>query len=232
MAIYKLQPATSRILGSRGGNTFQRCGQQFSIRKRAKPVLKKTELSTAVRNVFGSIQSHFRTLSVPNEQTFIDATPNYLRVNSLANNYEIEAINLFASSNLSLVAQGQSQILTIPLFPIPLANGIIGSAFDISANTWTVQFAVNPTPAGYFYTVFAGASMSDNNSSPDLSMMKVIVRYNPGNVTTGNIAALYRAAFASNNFSPGRFIPVAGRVTELLTGQVVSTFRIHSLIVP
>ena len=230
MAIYIR--STSRILGSRGGLTFQKCGNQFAIRNRAKPVSKKTKLSTGVRNVFGSIQSNFKNLSNPDEQSFIDATPNYLRVDSLGTDYELQPINLFASSNLSLVAQGQSQIKKIPPFPIPLANGIIGSAFDISANTWTVRFAVDPTPAGYFYTVFAGTSMSDNNSSPDLSMMKVIVRYNSGSFTTGNIAALYRAAFASNNFSPGRFIPVAGRVTELLTGQVVSTFRIHSLIVP
>ena len=232
MAIYKLQPATSRILGSRGGNTFQRCGQQFSIRKRAKPVLKKTDLSTAVRNVFGSIQSHFRTLSVPNEQTFIDATPNYLRVNSIANSYEIEAINLFASANLSLVAQGQSQIVSIPLAPSPVFNLPINSNYDISLAAWIIAMSPTVVPAGYFFTVWVGETMSDNNSSPNISNLKVIARYNPSQSTNANIAANYLALFSNLNMTVGRYIPVLTRFSELATGQVLSEFNLHSLIVP
>jgi len=232
MAIYKLQPATSRILGSRGGNTFQRCGQQFSIRKRAKPVLKKTRQSQFIRARFGSIQSTWRQRSVAQRTTWGNAAPNFLRVDSLGNNYELERLQLFTSSNLSRRAFGMAALNSIPVSGVVIGYGQIINNFDISSNNWVVPFTPNPVPANYRFAILAGPTQSDNNSSPALSNMKVIRRFNPGNNTSINIATLYRNLFPNVNLSAGRYIPIGRMQMQQTTGQLSVTIAGHALIVP
>lgn len=230
MAIYILQPMIDRVLGSRGGVTFQRCGQQFSIRNRAKPVLKRTEASQAVRAQFGSIQSRWRSLSGGDQTTFEDATPNYLRVNSLGNPYEIKAINLFSSANNNLVNQGLAQIDTIPLNP-----QVPGFTFTLSnwAGTfpfgWFSACSVSPVPAAFGYRIFAGPTQT-SQTIPSKSNLRFIYQAGSSSSQFADLVTPYLNQFPDDPLISDTYIPAIIEIIDELSGQVVASLPIASIV--
>jgi hypothetical protein len=219
MAIYILAPSTDQPLGADGGSVFQKCGNSFAIRKRAKPVMKRTAKSTAIRNRFEHVSGIWRTLSGTDQDTFIDEAPNYPRTNSLGDSYDLTGNNLQNSSNLNLIQVGLSPISSIPapVTCLPFAPFLI----DAVNQDLEVFFIINPDPVPiqFLMNVYATAPLSPGIEFVDIKKMKFITRFGQNESTISNRYTEYSAVHGPAPYVVGNIIFVAFQFIAATTGQ-------------
>lgn len=219
MAIYILAPSTDRPLGADGGSVFQRSGNSFAIRKRAKPVMKRTEKSTAVRNRFESVSSTWRTFSGTDQDTWSDEAPNYPRTNSLGDSYDLTGFNLQMGSNINRIGLGLA-----PISAIPAGNACpvyVAQLIDADNSLLQVVFIIDPdpVPAGFYLNVFASAPVSPGVTFINIEAMKFVTRFDPSTTTIQNRYTEYSAVHGPAPYIVGNKIFVAMQMIEAATGQ-------------
>ena len=219
MAIYTKPPSEDRILGAEGGAVFQKSGNQFSIRKRAKPVLKKTQAQTECRNRFESVAGIWRTLTGTNQTEWEDESPNYPRTDSLGNPYTITGPMMQQSSNINM------NVASEPELPQPAAPSAIpaitGGGCGVFYNIMTAIFIANPnvTPAGYSLNIYATPPLQPGNSNPGLKGMKLIVTIVAGDTNAQNFYNFYIAVHHRFGNPNNWIVYAALQYTQLSTGQ-------------
>jgi hypothetical protein len=208
------QDLVPRILGSRGGATFQRLGSTFAIRYRRVPIHHRSLEQTAARNRFESIQSRWRTLSGPDKGTWIMQAPNFPRTNSLGQPYEISGINLQQSSNSFLHYAGRP-LLDEAQPPVAVPSFTIDN-FVLVESIPALQLSIDPdeVPIGF-------------------TMMVYMTRYtSPGQLTPGQpfrfMGALSPGATPSlvNWIDP--FVDFAGSPADKIGQQIFATVHFLS----
>ncbi len=187
MAKYTLPEDVSRMKGSRGGSTFQKSGQVFSIRKRNVPVQKRSIKQSQSKNTFEHVQSNFRTLT-PSEQSNIGGQAgDYERTDSLGNVYAMTAGQMFASSNINLVNSGLPIVKVIPdpvVYPVFDFNSI---ALIASEERVEFELEISIVPDGFTMFAFTSAILSNGTSDIASQELKLIHVYAEGDDTGLNV---------------------------------------------
>jgi hypothetical protein len=220
MGKYILAFSTDRPTGSIGGSTFQRSGKVFAIRKRNVPVQKKTPKQSEVKNKFDHVQKNWKNLSLAEQQTFTDEATNYPRLDSLGNPYTLLGSNLQASSNLNLLAAGESEITSIPP-PSPIPVPVFTSyAFNPSGFFFAINFVPVIVPAGYSLNIYIGPTTQANGEEPSIKSMKLIKVFGPGVNNSVDFSSEWNAAWTNRIQSPNpRYAWVKCFYIQLATGQ-------------
>lgn len=230
MAIYTLGNSISQLKGSRGGSTFQRSGTSFAIRARKKPLFKRTPRTSQSRSVFHNVQSGYRLLDSGQKASWTSQAPNFQRINSLGETYQLRPTQLFSAANIPLVSQDHPKVdtatspITFPSVSTSLLINFAPPQFEIIANI------IDQVPDNYTLLVFASPPMQ---TLPDVYNSIV-----PGPVPF-NFYSLFKFIGGLPELSQGQFdITAAYRLSypELLdsqeTGQidlfiVMSTVLLH-----
>jgi hypothetical protein len=218
MAKYLLTYSTSRITGSRKGCTFQRAGNVFVIRHRMVPVQKRTEKQQAVKNIFDSVAKRWRTLSPGEQDSFINKSPQYPRVNSLGVPYNLTGWALQQSSNQSLVLSGFTPIDTMPDAPVFPIFSI--SIFSLNIAGSALAFQLNPlvVPVGFSAVVHMSAATEVPAES---SQYKFIASLPAGtNTPTINLYSEYVSIFGSVQNLSGLRFNCRVQMLDIASGQL------------
>lgn len=154
MGKYILAVDVDRFHGSRGGSTFQKCGQVFSIRKRNTPVQKRSASQSRVKSTFNVVRKNYKTLSAPDKATFESEASNYPRTDSLGNVYFLHGNILHASSNLNLAGAGLPFIPSIPSPASFTPFTVTLFAMDIATGDVNVSLSLGNVPADQTLQVF------------------------------------------------------------------------------
>ena len=223
MAIYKLQTGVTQPIGSMGGSTFQVCGRNKSIRKRAVPVQKRSALQTKARNRFEHVASNFRTLSGVQQGTFSTEAPNYPRTDSQGNSYNLTGQTLFNSSNTNLGNAALTEIVTMPSVIVPpaitenlftISQSLVSGAFGITPNIVPTDF----TLLGYYTRPISGGILSPGEP--------YILLYNLQQGSSSlalNIYPVYKAQFGIFQNANDLWVHAKIVIISNITGQIIAT---------
>lgn len=220
MAIYKLATGVSRILGSRGGVTFQRSGSNFAIRNRKKPFPRRNERTSKSRSAFHNVQSNYRTLSLVDKTSWSDDSPSFPRTDSLGNSYQLTGPQLFNAHNAPLVNEGLS-IIDTSQAPISFPFiSFVSSAFSVSSSSFQINLSSGDPLSDFIFQVFVSPIL---DSPPDLQgegadlLIKSKSASSPFSIDIFNE---YRQQFGDLSNAAGRWIAWRVRSFSKSTGQV------------
>jgi hypothetical protein len=172
MAIYKLQPAVSRIAGSRKGITFQKAGTNFVIRNRTVIVQKRTPRQSFVKSLLATRAQVWRTLTAPQKASWLAQVGNYQRTDSLGNVYNIQANPLQIFTNVNAEILGNPPILSgsAPVSYPAYEYGQLGFAGGFDLIEAQIRDTLNPTdftiPVGFDAKIYFTAALSSGQSQP------------------------------------------------------------------
>lgn len=155
MAIYTIPFGIDRINVSRQGSTFTKNSSGFIIRKRRKPLLKRSEKASQQRVNFRNVVSSYRLMSPGQKLAWSSKTPQFTRVNSLGNAYELLGNQLFQGLNQNRVQQSLSIDQVAPdavVFPV---RNIVSSSFDITPVDIYVVLDITSVPIDFSFNFFA-----------------------------------------------------------------------------
>ena len=225
MAIYKLAPSAPRILGSRGGSTFQRGSKIFMIRKRSVPVQKRSVKQSRVKNIFDHVAKRWKNLNPGQRNSFNNRASGYPRTDSLGNSYILRGQQMQQSSNQNLIIASLPPINTLPFasaFP-----AISLSSISVQYVSETFGFGVSPStvPADITYQLYASQIVQTIQESSTLQF-KLIASAAPGtNMNTANYWQNYVAIFGSpanrdNEVIFGMLIPISNASGQADTAKV------------
>lgn len=132
------------ISGKAGGSVFSRNRGGEYFKNFVMPTNTITQARQAVRAVFGSLASAWRTLTQSERNTWIEQAPNYLRTNAFGDQKQLQPNALFVGQNTNLLNAGLDQIneITAPQG----TNGVVSagpSQFDLASGVPSWDFAFN-----------------------------------------------------------------------------------------
>lgn len=145
MALIKLSSVgITAISGKAGGSVYSRNRGGEYFKNFVMPTNTITEARQAVRAVFGSLASAWRTLTQAQRNTWIEQAPNYLRTNAFGDKKQLQPNALFVGQNTNLINAGLPQISEISA---PQGtNGIVSagnSSFDLGGGSSQWDFIFN-----------------------------------------------------------------------------------------
>jgi hypothetical protein len=180
MAVYKLPISGTRRKGSNGGNTFQKTANGFIIRKRAVPVQKRTARQSQVKTQFENVTGLWRNLTVGEKASWPAGAPNFPRIDSLGNSYDLKGPALQNSSNINLQNGGVAPIQTLPAsggFP---AWNLGAISFNLNVNTMAYFLDINTVPVGYSMNFFVAPITQLNRSTGAIESMLLMHSFSSG----------------------------------------------------
>lgn len=219
MAKYVFNSGYPRILGSRGGGTFQKCGQVFAIRKRNVPVQKNSPKQSAIYSALSAQASKFRSLTLAEKTTFTTFAPDFPRIDSLGNTYLVKPIALQNSMNMNRLTVGATQMqglsAGIPWQPYTQ----VGFALEADINGFGIVIAPDTIQAQTRLSIFVGQpqSIAREFSKRDC---KFLGKINAGSLSSGvNWYNNYIAIFPRSLLIANGKIPVYVETIQLSPGQ-------------
>lgn len=163
MALIKMSSVgITAISGKAGGSVYSRNRGGEYIKNFVMPTNTITQARQAVRSIFGSLASAWRTLTQPQRNTWIEQAPNYLRTNAFGDKKQLQPNALFVGQNTNLLNAGLDQIseITAPEGTNGLVRRVNG-AFDLASGsaTWDFTFSLetdnSPTNVGNHFVLEA-----------------------------------------------------------------------------
>jgi hypothetical protein len=138
-------------------------------------------------------------------------TPQFTRVNSLGNPYELLGNQLFQGLNQNRVLGGESINEIAPdaaVFPV---RNIIADTFDLQPVDITVFLDFNVVPIDHNFHFWASETTSSNRSLSFPNDYKLIRSYATGTYSQFDFSTEYR-----NNWGPGPTIQIGNSMTWYL----------------
>lgn len=224
MAIYTLPFGVDRLNVSRQGSTFTANSSGFIIRKRRKPLLKRTDKASQGRVNFRNVVSNYRLMSPSEKSDWASKTPQFTRVNSLGNAYDLLGNQLFQGLNQNRVQQEEAINEVAPdaaVFPV---RNIISSTFDITPVDVLVILDNTSVPIDFSFNFFANWV---NNASQSLVFpndYNFIKSFPTGTFGVFDFSAEYQNIFGNGpTVPPGPpedwFIQIVLQATYLPSGE-------------
>lgn len=224
MAIYKLQTGVTQPIGSEGGATFQVCGRNKSIRKRAVPVQKRSIAQSRVKNRFEHVTTNFRLLSSGDKATFASEAINYPRTDSQGNSYILTGSQLFNSSNINLGNAAQPELSSMPgvITPPSVAKNFFVISQTLGSGAFTITPNIVPTDCTLFG--FYTRPISGGILSPGEPYFLLYNLQQGSSSLALNIYPIYAQRFGL--FQNANQLWVHGKIVILsnITGQVIASF--------
>lgn len=220
MAIYKLASGASRILGSRQGSTFQRCGVNFAIRQRKKPFPRRTARTSRSRSSFHNVQAHYRTLSSGDKTSWDNDIASFPRTDSLGNTYELSGPQLFNAHNATLVNQELS-IIDTSQAPVTFPTFINDSnSFSVGSSEFLIQVSTPDSFTGFELHFFSSRAFNIEPATtyvPPVIFMASITGVSPVQI---NIFDEWVARYGDPSELVGSFIRSFIRLLDVSSGQL------------
>lgn len=143
MALIKMSSVgITAISGKAGGSVYSRNRGGEYVKNFVMPTNTITQARQAVRSIFGSLASAWRTLTQSERNTWIEQAPNYLKTNAFGDKKQLQPNALFVGQNTNLLNAGLVQIneITAPQGTNTVLSEV-SNDFDIgSGNAWTFDF--------------------------------------------------------------------------------------------
>lgn len=224
MARYLLQTGVDRFKGSPGGGTFQKCGMVFAIRKRNVPVQKRSAKQSQVKNRFDFVQKRWKDISPAEKASFAAETGNFIRVDSLGNNYELRGDQLQSSTNLNMSARSEPVIDTMQgpvVYPVQAANTIAIVPAILTADIFADPIII---PADFTLTKFISAPISAGTTLPGFVTLKQLSVYGAGEDSQQNEYQNYLNIWGDPSNKIGSQLWCAFVMTSTINGQSNTPF--------
>lgn len=230
MAIYKLADDVDRFKGSRGGAVFQACGTSFGIRSRKVPLQKRSVKQTRQRNIFESVATEWYKRSAFQKGTYATQAPNFTRVDSLGNVYELEPNVLQNSQNIWRVNSQLSKGTTMPAAITPTIITSASVQWDLSLQNLVISTGPNIVPSQNVAVQYVSAPQGAPNLNFPIENMRVLVRIAAGFGHNVNRWSNYVALFGDQTNNVGRFINVIEIWFQASTGQELSRIQHYGVL--
>lgn len=230
MAIYKLASGASRILGSRQGSTFQRCGVNFAIRQRKKPFPRRTARTSRSRSAFHNVQAHYRTLSAGNKTSWDDDVGSFPRTDSLGNTYELSGSQLFNAHNATLVNQDLS-IIDISQAPVTFPTfDSFAKVLSVGSQDFEFTYGVSGTLTNFDLQLFVSRPLAPIPPAVASQASLLIASKQAMSSTVFQIYNEYVARFGDPANLVDQFIVTKMKALDRSSGQVSTLFITASAI--
>lgn len=230
MAKYILGSGVTRFKGSRGSSVFQKCGTTFSIRMRRKPRFQRTQKTSQSRNVFHHVQSNWRVVSPANQNSWDTQAPNFPRVNSLGQNYELLPLQLFSSQNKVLSDSGIG-IVDVASPPVTFPNPSLSSLlFTASPGNAIVTTSPLNVPSDFIFRYFVSNPIAESSMKLSSLDYLLIFEVDEGLNSNTNWFPAWKDRFGIEPSSIGRSVAFRMDIVSKLTGQRVVQFNQFSVI--
>lgn len=218
--------------GSIGGNVYSANASGAYVRAFAMPTNPDTAAQQAVRATFGSISNAWKGLSQANQNSWIEAAPNFPVQDSLGQTVILTGQQLFCRLNNSLQQIGESGLTTAP------SPGSLTDLASLTIGTWddtnlissaTTDGGGTTVPTGQVVVVEATAGLSAGINAPKRPAFKKIGTIAASaSLTSYDATTAYAAKFGSRSVGTKVFL----RMTMVLiaTGQRGQSFQIGAAI--
>lgn len=208
MAIYSLPPLVNRITGSRKGITIQKAGTNFIMRKRAVIVQKRSTRQSRVKSLLASRSQVWRTLTAPQQASWVAQVGNYTRFDSLGVPYNIlpNPLQILTNVNADIINQPPLLSGTNPVaYPVFTVEDV-GFVEGIQLLEANIEDPLGPpfnlVPAGFSLKVYFSSPISDGAEAPSKAEYKLVSVKSAGFDTFGfNHYPEYLSAFPAISFS-------------------------------
>lgn len=231
MAIYVLPVDIDRINVSRQGSTFTANSSGFIIRKRRKPLLRRTEKASQQRVNFRNVVSSYHLMSPGQKSAWKSKTPQFTRINSLGNTYELLGNQLYQGLNQNRVQAGKPINEVAPDAAVFPARNIISSSFDISPVDISVVLDITFVPHNFTFNFFANFVSNASHALTFPNDYHFIKAFPVGTRSQFDFSAAYQKIFGDGPEVPigppeDWFIQIVLQATFIPSGEkkVLDTF--------
>lgn len=226
MAIYTLPPGVSRLNRSRSGATFTANSSGFIIRKKRKPLLKKSGKNSKSKSNFLNVISSYRKLSPGQKNQWKSKTPQFLRTSSLGISYQLTGPQLFQALNKNRVDAGFSIRTQSPSAIVFPTHQITSAVMSISPSEIIASLDDNNIPSGFEFQFWASPISLSASQFSFPNDYKFLRSFGPGSYINFDLSQAYNNAFGPGQaLFPG--VPVSWymRLTSVVfyiqTGEVM-----------
>ncbi len=224
MAIYTLPGGGTRINVSRGGSCFTSNSSGFIIRKRKKPLLKRTQKTTQQRVNFRNVISNYRLMSPGQKADWKTKAPQFSRINSLGNSYDLLGNQLYQGLNQNRVQQGEAINEIAPDAAVFPARTIVSASFDITPVDIFIVLNITTVPANFTFNIFANFVNNTVDALTFPNDYNLIESFATGTYPTFDFSTEYVAIFGNGpTVPPGPakdwFIQIVLQATYLPSGE-------------
>lgn len=202
MAIYTKPVTEPRLNRSRGGATFTANANGFIIRKRIKPLLKRSPRTTQSRTNFRHVISNYKNLSPAEKSNWSGKTNQFIRVNSLGDNYELLGNQLFQGLNQNRINQGEPINNTAPDAAVFPSRSIDSHIMDVDPVDLILSLDVNTIPTDFNFLFYTSEVRTGQASLSYPNDFKFIESFSPGSYPNFDLSVAYQ-----DIWSPGPSFP-------------------------
>lgn len=224
MAIYTLPGGGIRVNVSRGGSCFTANSSGFIIRKKRKPLLKRTQKTTQQRVNFRNVVSNYRLMSPGEKADWKTKSPQFSRTNSLGISYDLLGNQLFQGLNQNRVQQGEVINEIAPNATVFPSRTIVSTSFDITPVDIFIVLDVTTVPIDFTFNIFANFVSNSVNALTFPNDYNFIESFPVGSHPTFDFSANYVQIFGNGPAVPPGpakdwFIQIALQATYLPSGE-------------
>ena len=213
--------------GKIGGHVASKNRAGAYMRTKVTPVNGQTAFQSAVRNLFSSISSAFRALTVNQIKSWNDAVVNFKNTNIFGDVVHPSGFNLYQRLNNNLVRIGEAMIDEPPL-PVSLPEIVTAVASQVHAGATLITFTTDPDITASVVEISATPPLSPGKSFVKselrlIGMMPTIAAH----VTT--LTALYATKFGGPG-AAGQKVFFSLKQVSNVTGQAGIPVKISCII--
>lgn len=155
MAIYLLPGGATRLNVSRQGSTFTANSSGFIIRKRRKPLLKRTAKASQQRVNFRNVVSNYQLMTAGEKADWKTKSPQFTRINSIGVSYDLLGNQLYQGLNQNRVQAGESINEIAPDAAVFPSRTITSAPFDITPVDIHLVLDITTVPVDFSFNIFA-----------------------------------------------------------------------------
>lgn len=230
MAKAKYGNVIVEMAGSINGNTYQRGRYGAVVRVKPHAINRNTSAQSAVRTFFGILTKGWASLTQAQRDTWLMATLNFQKVNSLATTITLTGHQLYIAINRNLQSISEALITTAPPKVSVPALQTFSLIADVSGGTILMSFTA-PILAADKLEIFATRPLSAGKKSNSQDYKLITVKTSAF-VTGADIATEYEAIFGITWQTAGQKIFFLAKTINKATGEESTTAFANTIVVP
>ena len=216
MARIKYGSLVTEIVGSIGGQTFQKCRGGFIVRNKPRSPFRRSEAQSRGRTAIAQLSQAWRVLTPVNRASWESVAPSWPKTDKFGDPYIMSGYECFIHANLFLVGTpssynqvGQLPSVLTPIQSLEVNVSAFGGPFELSWN--------GVLNSAELLLVGATAPMSQGRGLR-LSEMTILDLFSPVGIPPIDLTSVYVDKFGKKP-SIGSKIFVSAQVMNINTGS-------------
>lgn len=219
MALYTKPVNSPRIAGSRKGATFTRTPNGFIIRRRYMPKTSKNVKTTANRARFLTSVQRLRSLDPSQRTTFVNEAPNFVRTNSLGDQYALSSIQLATSQTFNRLENNEPPPSSAAAKETVQLAQLAGSGWNVNPPLLQLLFNPDPVPVGHSLIVYLSKAGSFQFPHLPVSELRQVLVVPEGDGGIIDMLPYWQNVFGVPNWTAQQTMLVGSQLYKHGTGQ-------------